>query len=1728
MLEQLGLGIVLTLEDNFTPQANTAIGSMNRLQSEAETLTSSVKASLDNLHHVMLSGFSLTTLGTDIQNEGQKILGTFKNIIKGVADTGAEFETLQRTMSVFFDDYEEAFEWGMKKASLTPFDVKGTISAMTSFKAIGIDVRKEFEAVDKTGKKMTKSLLDFIGDIGALKGSKGITDALVSIRELSQGQAMSFKRRFEIDPELALGRSLSDASNMEQFEKDIVELASKVAPNLMGTLEGSFEQVMANIEDSWEAFKFKIADGGALDPLKKSINYIAGLLDDLSSEKLTKTLGSLIATIWTPVDMLIRGVGSLIRGFAKFTEAFPGVAKAVSIFVGMYGAVTVLIGGVMNLAGKFIILGSSVASTYLNFMMLKQTNLMGSIAPLIGTFKSLAVTLSSITLAVGGLALAWNTNFLGIRDVGVRVANEIGNRWTMANSIVKNGLQNFKDMTLNDDEIASLSAQYKVEFKDSNEATQFLDRLQNKAMSIARPLIVLGSLWTALFGKKDKDGMVIFSDAQIKALRDTGMLTTVQTLVALRGRVEAFFSGFKEGAESFIGVMKKFMDTVLIPIKPLMEAVKKTFKPLAEGFKSLFGIKDDSGIEVSKAEKQVALMKKLGKAVGFAVGAFAGFKVVQTLSGIITKPFNLLIRSVGVAKTAVGGLISKLKNLNPFSNKKLKISVATGTKALASATGANTVANATPQPSTVPQATTLFKFKTKGKKNPILGTGQSAYATSSKKETPATRKVRGGYKYINSATLANSRDTRLVGQDKTNIYAKKKMFGLGGQTLYTRQADGSMKNLGTRGGILGTVRDKAKNFKAQKTLLANGASYRDVSKFGANTVTKAKKSLGTKVGTLQSYAESQAVTKAKQTVAGKSARDYRIVESYKKGETIGNRKSYKGMWDDIKKDTGMYYSDFGKGKQGEVERTRFLNQYMAEKEKTAMKDPAKTYRDTYRETRGNILKGNEKFADANLYKKKRSKVRSYLFGDKFQVADTNDKGNHYMRTVARSQGKLSPVTNKVGGFVKSKVKNYVPNLKSEVSTLYNTRVAPGLMGMTVNAQNAVDNIKTKGLMAKSQLKHTKVGQKVSNSALGKIVSREETIGNTIKNSKLGQTVGKVTDKVTTKASTAINTNPYINNIRGRINSSTVGQAINNTKLGQSIQNKGVVKTVAGGVGAGVKKTSSALVNSAVGRGVGNIANNFKETGVGKVVRNVVRNPIDTAQKAIVNPKGAVGAVANTGKKVWGATKASAGVVGKGVSAVGRGVKGIAGGAMNVAKKGIGGIGKLAGGAMGLATRAMPWAMVGHAVGGAVKNVGANLGDDRKNELIKKSQGGEMPVKLTADSSDFDLGLAHLSDKVKNTNFGEAFKNLVSSGGQTFALLGDLLKNVLTGLAQSAPQILSTIWEGLKMGATTVCALLPPLFSNIWTWITTDGVTLFNNFLNELTTVYFPMGLELLKTAFNGLWTWVSTDGITLLGDFVNLLTTTVIPAGLELIKTGFTEAWNWITTDGIELLGNFISWLVDDGIPGAISLIMDGFGKLWEWVSTDGIEAIGNFFSWLMTDGVAEIASIALDLGSSLMSGIAKAVSNLASTLWSAVKGAFAGAIDFALPAVLAEPVKTALGVHHGGLYMSPMEHMAIIRKDETVLPPDKSRQLDGLLKSGGSFNTPVVSQARTTAPVVSQSRSVTPPSSGSTDNSVSIQNLEIKLDAKSLSRTEAREQALMIMEEIKKINKERAIRQYS
>lgn len=214
------------------------------------------------------------------------------------------------------------------------------------------------------------------------------------------------------------------------------------------------------------------------------------------------------------------------------------------------------------------------------------------------------------------------------------------------------------------------------------------------------------------------------------------------------------------------------------------------------------------------------------------------------------------------------------------------------------------------------------------------------------------------------------------------------------------------------------------------------------------------------------------------------------------------------------------------------------------------------------------------------------------------------------------------------------------------------------------------------------------------------------------------------------------------------------------------------------------------------------------------------------------------------------------------------------------------------------------------------------------------------------------------------------------------------------------------------------------------------------------------------------------------------------------LKGGATLAWKWIQTNGATMFGNLVKWILTKALP----TLFKGLLGIGVWLAT-------SFFPYLIT----EVFPAGLK------------------TLWTVFSEAISGAFNFALNAIRAvlpdwvkkifgidgteanikittagqtmnfgsgnlNSIKNADELHHGGLWMSPNEHTAIIRKDETVLPPLISKKLNTALNGGGF-------------------------------GGVSIASATIIVEAGKLSSEDARKQAQMIYDEFKRINRENQLR---
>lgn len=652
MLEHLGLGIVLQMEDNFTPQANRALDSMDRLQQGAETMKSSVGKSLSNLQNLMLSGFSLDTIGNDFERTGKSILNTFQGMFKGIADTGSKFETLRQTMKTFFKDQaDDAMRWGMTLASRTPFEIEPVLDNLKSLKAVGIDARKTFEYVNAEGVKMQKSFMEFVGDLGAFNPQQGIDGAMYALRNLIGGSKRSLDTRFDVNSEFILGEKWSKDPN--KIQEQFVKFVSKLAPDLMKNLEGTFDQLLSNLKDTWNIFKMDVANSGAFEPMKQTLRDITNMIANIDAKKIAKPLGDIFATLWKPIDLAIKGIVTLVGWMGRFAEAHPTITKIATAFVALNGVLLVVGGNIMKMFGGALTLVTSLVSAWANLKVLGSLGLANEIAGVTAGLSNVVRWLGLAGASVGIFALAWHNNFMGIRDRGMTILNQLKEAWATSG------------MYLDKDYQSKYKKQLMMEVKLDTDGS--FTQMNNWAEKIARVRAFGMGLIKAMFGAKDKNGKIFFSEDEIQAFKNTGMLETVQRLVMLRGRLDAFFKGMSEGIGVALVMAKKFMDIVLIPIKGMFKAIGIEMKPITNYLKELFGL-GEVPMDRAKAEAQIEHWKKIGKIIGEVLGLIVGFKIVKGLTDIITSPFKKLFDTLIGVKGAVSSLKGMFGGL--FGGKK--------------------------------------------------------------------------------------------------------------------------------------------------------------------------------------------------------------------------------------------------------------------------------------------------------------------------------------------------------------------------------------------------------------------------------------------------------------------------------------------------------------------------------------------------------------------------------------------------------------------------------------------------------------------------------------------------------------------------------------------------------------------------------------------------------------------------------------------------------------------------------------------------------------------------------------------------------------------------------------------------------------------------------------------------------------------------------------------------
>ena len=1739
MLEQLGLGIILSFEDNFTPQANNAINSMFNLETKAEQMASNVQKSLNNLQNLMLSGFSLSQIGSEFQSAGKAITGVFKNAFSEIANASAKMETYKAQFkTVFGDQAQKKMDWAVNFAVKTPFELKDLVSSMQKMGSQKIDVSKMF----KNSKGQNKAFMEYMGDLATrnMDANGGVSGMGIAISNAWSGQLRSLEQRFDLAKQDLQGLKKYAGKDQAKFMEEFVKLADKYAPNAMKNLEGTWEQTMSNMEDAWFNMKFRLGDKGngadVFGSMKKSLNKVAGLLFEISTNgKMLGTLRNLFQDLWKPVDKLVDLLTSAVRGIFKFAEAHPVLSSIIAKFVAFSGIALMLVGTIMKLSGGVMIFATSLVSAYANLKILKSLNLGGDLAKIASGFGLVGSAMKSVIFIAGAVGLAYKFNLGGMRKsvddtIAVFVkANEYRKQLMNANVTNRDQLfgQRFKSTANGLGYMMAKFEALKIVAKDSYEVVM----------------------------KGHSDVLRVFTQNHFDPVSRFGLVKFQRYLIPLMTAIKEFFTQFKVGLGDAVKTTEQALNFILTPII----AVKKAFSTMLGG---------EGTVEAQKNLKALKdILGHVGRIAGSVLGTLVGFKVVKSVTSFMLSPFKALLGILGKVQTKASNVFKKLNPANWFSKKSMDSYLSTMKirGQVGRFTGRNNseedfkamglglsrsqqragflyqkalLQDATGKRFTNKQlsamgivkpdstAVAMMKGMTRGLVSGIsTAFTKGVGAIKGRSELVETRLSNDPYSKFKpvrldtqNRALDNSIDNTLMagkkgynGANSLQVVRRNPILDtLFGQKFYSVNSDGTRNAMGSYGGALTKFKDNTQMRLAsqlveppmkQRSDFTNERDYRAYQK----SVVKPDRKLGVMANSLKGFNESTSV--------------YKRVEK-NLGNYIGHGKAGAGQFrmtpnmSPIQKTlirARKKQAIMGVLNNDEETLSRFQNRNTA-KIGTVSQQFAQE-----RETTG----GGDVFA------KKQGFLSKALFGQKLYTVGQRANGQLYENQVARVGGLFNNARNdgRYNPQGDTSLKTRVTTgasalggaLKEDGASLKNYAM-PKIQAFKGIVQSKLGELGNQlmfmGSAFKDMVKVSPIAQKIRG-AVGKFTQNLSYFGNRI--------VAKFQNNgLVQKLSGAFMT------LKGGLTRafSTISQSVLRLKDSAITMMGNIKNTVSSQIarfkatkfGGGLMNVGSAIKNSKTGQ----LVAGWGSTAKGKVMtagRNLVGNiPIIGSRLPSIR-----GNLPSTG--IIGAVGRGAGAVGRGAMTVGsgaiRGVGAIGRGAV----RGVGAIGRgamnLGMGAMGLmggAMRMIPGlalgGMIASSVVGGIKGTGANLSDKDRNALAKKrglkkdDNLGLGMAKISQDLSKFDFkkfwqGFKK-SAKTMIPIFKDIFKDMVRIGKQAFPVLMKEVGRLGKNIAQQLPSILAKLPSAIK----GIVKQAIPILKTIWTKFT-EGLGQF-----------IATGLPKLLDGFSKFVGWVAKEGIPLICDGLSELATffgtTVVPKLLELAQ-------------------KFVAWFFDEGVPK----ILQALGQLLQSIVShlpEILTAIGGL--------LLNILSAVGELGLTIIGKIPGFVANIASFIWDGITGCFSkiggwlkdffsgllsNVIDSILPDGMASAVKGFLGIkHHGGLYMSPDEHMAIIQEGETVLPRGKSERLDAMLEGRSYWQQRDRDKAMRTQPFKLAKVSGGQGSGTSVQDhstSINIDKVEIVVKADKLSSADARKQAQMILNEFRKLNKEEKLR---
>ena len=635
-----GLGLILSFTDNASAGMNSAVQSLNNLTSVAESASNSM-SSLDRTVSLMATAQSANMIGNSLIGAGKNMLSLFQGLIGRTQQLGSEYENFGVTLGALGMNAEDSIKKLFDFANHSPLEVGDVKDMIVTLQAQGIN------AFEKTTGAISGTRQEFLAYLTDLKSFKpeviGQRFNMAIQNYVGSGEKKMMRTVFDMgDIEQIIGHKVSDTA--EGRMQDIVEMVEKKGlTGLSEKMSKTWSGVQSNISDAFTRIYYSVAnDGGVFDKLKNSFMGLASVIIDLPDEDLKffgKTIGDALNTLVTPLT-------KVINWFTKFIKSAINLSKTHPKLVKMGIILTTIAGGGLVLSGVMMKLIGSLAS-----FIIVMDRAGGTVGKVASMFKS---SLGGMALSIGLLAIAWKTDFGGIRTMTTEFLTNLTNSFKTAKSAVEGSVQGLS---------------YTLD--SLKEKDDFWSSITIGFMKIYGAFKFVAEAW------KDNN---LSEDSFLKA-KELGILPLIEAVLDLKYRFEFFKKGFIEGWREISNKVKSFIDKITSSVKGTpIETLTDKFT----SFLHLFSTGDAKNFEnagkvFAKITATFLAMRLVPKILGGVISKLSIFTSLgKGVGGAFSRIFSIFGGSSGGSSEggAVGSITSRFSGLDPKATLKTMESVA--------------------------------------------------------------------------------------------------------------------------------------------------------------------------------------------------------------------------------------------------------------------------------------------------------------------------------------------------------------------------------------------------------------------------------------------------------------------------------------------------------------------------------------------------------------------------------------------------------------------------------------------------------------------------------------------------------------------------------------------------------------------------------------------------------------------------------------------------------------------------------------------------------------------------------------------------------------------------------------------------------------------------------------------------------------------------------------------